>query len=146
MRMRYFWIVLNSTLVALAFLDGYKSMAPDKLRHTNPDSVACLSILLMMPLFAILSVSYSIRRWKAAPLSRPSWSRNPLKWSRDPLQSLFISTCLMAATAIGGAVKHPALGSVGFWTLGVYCSFAIGLIVGQILVYRIFRQRIAPTT
>ena len=143
--MRYFWIILNSTLVALASLDGYNSTAPDKLRHTNPDSVACLFILLATPLFAIWMVTYSIRRWEFPTLSRPSWSRNPLKWSRDPLQSLFISSCIMAATAIGGAVKHPALGSVGFWTLGVYGCFAIGLIVGQILVYRIYRQRIASS-
>jgi hypothetical protein len=142
--MRYFWIILNWMLVALAFLDGYSSVAPDKLRHTNPDSAACLFILLATPLFAIWMVTYSTRRWKFDTLSRPSWSRNPLKWSRDPLQSLFISTCVMAATAIGGAVKHPALRSVGFWMLGVYSSFAIGLLVGQILVYRIYRQRIAP--
>jgi|SRR5215469_9421527 len=142
--MRYFWIIFNLTLVALAFLGGYNSMAPHRLRHTNPDSIACLSILLTMPLFAVWSVTYSIRRWKAEPLVRPSWSRNPLNWSRDPLQSLFVTTCIMAAMAIGGVVRYPALGSVGFWTLGVYCCFAIGLMVGQILVYRIYRQHIAP--
>lgn len=145
MRMKYLWIILNSTLVALAFLGGYNSMTPDRLRHTNPDLVACVSILLAMPLFAVWIVRYSIRRWKKDQLRRPSWSRNPLNWWGDPLQSLFVSTCIMGAMAIGSAVQHPVFGSVGFWTLGVYCCFTIGLLVGQILVYRIFRQRIAPT-
>ena len=143
--MRYFWIILNSTLVALAFWGGYNSMAPGRLLHINPDPVACLIILLAMPLFAVWSVRYSIRRWKSDPLSHPSWNRNPLNWWRDPLQSLFFSTCIMAAMAIGSAVQHPAFGSVGFWTLGVYCCFAVGLSVGQFWVYRIFRQRIART-
>ena len=141
--MKYFWITLNLTLVALAFLEGYNSLTPDKLRHTNPDSVACLGILVVTPVFALLIVEYSIKRWKVDRLSRPTWDRNPFNWWGDPLQSLFISTCIMAATAIGGAVKRPALGSVGFWTVGVYSSFAIGLLLGQVLVYRIHRQRIA---
>ncbi|SRR6266403_3798518 len=143
--MKYFWIILNLMLVALGFWGGYKSMAPDRLNHTNADAVACLVILLAMPLFAVMSVGYSIRRWKSDQLSRPSWSRIPLNWWRDPLQSLSIMMCIMAAMAIGAALQHPALGSVGFWTLGVYACFAIGLFVGQILVYRIYRQRIASS-
>ena len=145
LHMRYFWIILNLTLVALAIWGGYNSMTPDRLRQTNPDPVACLIILLATPLFAVWIVKYSIRRWKSDPLSRPSLDRNPLRWWTDPLQSLFVSTCIMTAMAIGSAVRHPAFGSVGFWTLGVYCCFAIGLLTGQILVYRIYRQRIASS-
>lgn len=144
--MRYFWIILNSIAVLLALRGGYASLTPDRLRHTNPDPVVCFIVLLGMPVFAILSVGYALRRSKTDPLPRPSWSRNPFNWWGDPLQSLFVATCIMGATALGSAVQHPAFGSVGFWTLGVYCSFTIGLLVGQVLVYRIFRQRIAPAT
>ena len=143
MSTKHFWLIVNLSLIALAVWGGYNSMAPDRLRHTNPDLVAWLIILVAMPLFAVLSVTYSIRRWKSNPLSRPSLRRNPLNWWRDPLQSLFISTCIMVAMAIGSAVQHPAFGSVGFWTLGVYCCFAVGLLVGQFFVYRIYRNRIA---
>lgn len=105
--MKNFWVVLNSGLVALGLLGGYKSMASDRLNHTNPDAIACLSILAVMPLFAVLSVGYSIRRWNPAQLPRPSWSRNPLDWWRDPLQSMFVTTCMTAAMAIGAVVQHP---------------------------------------
>jgi hypothetical protein len=142
MFMKYFWIMLNSTLIALSFWGGYKSMAPDALRRTNPDAVLCLIILIIMPAFALGIVEYSVRRWKVDRLSRPTWNRNPFNWWGDPLQSLFISTCFMGATAIGSVIQHPAFGSVGFWTLGVYSFFAIGLLIGQILVCRIYRQRI----
>ena len=145
MRASNLWGIVNLTLIALAFREGYLALTPDRLRHTNPDAVLCLIILLVMPLFALWAVTYSIRRWKADPLPRPSWNRNPLRWWRDPLQALFVLTCIMTATAIGSSVRQPAFGSVGFWTLGMYACLAIGLFVGQILVYRIYRQRIASS-
>jgi hypothetical protein len=49
----------------------------------------------------------------------------------------------MATMAIGAALRRPAIGSVGFWMVGIYGSMAIGLVVGQLLVYRIYRRRIA---
>jgi hypothetical protein len=140
---RYFWVMLNSVLIALSFGEGYVSLTPGRLRHTNPGPILCSIILLITPLFVIWTVAYSIRRWESDPLRRPSWGRNPLNWWCDPLQALFISTNVLAAMAIGGALQQPTFGSVGFWTVGVYACFAIGLFVGQILVYRIYRQRIA---
>jgi len=124
---------MNIALVALALLGGYESLAPEKLRHTNPDAILCGLILLVMPLFAMWSVSYSIRRWNHHRLARPSLSRNPLNWWHDPLQSLFISTCIMVSTAIGSAVRRPTIGSVGFWTLAVYTCFALGLLTARFL-------------
>jgi len=140
--MKNIWYVINIALVALALPGGYSSLSPEKLRNTNPDAIVCGWILLVMPLLAIGSVGYSIRRWNHSRLARPSLSRNPLNWWHDPLQSLFISTCVMVSTAIGGALRRPTIGSVGFWTLAVYACFALGLLIGQILVYRIYRENI----
>jgi len=140
--MKNIWYVINIALVALALPGGYSSLSPEKLRNTNPDAIVCGLILLVMPLLAIGSVGYSIRRWNHSRLARPSLSRNPLNWWHDPLQSLFISTCIMVSTAIGSALRRPTIGSVGFWTLAVYACFALGLLIGQILVYRIYRENI----
>ena len=140
--MKNIWYVINFALITLALPGGYNSLSPEKLRNKNPDLILCGSILLVTPLFALLSVNYSIRRWNHNKLARPSWGRNSLNWWHDPLQSLFISTCAMAFMAIGGALRHPTVGSVGFWTVATYTSFALGLFVGQILVYRIYRENI----
>lgn len=140
--MKIIWFVINTALVTAALLDGYKSLSPEKLRNTNPDAISCCLVLLGIPLVALLAVELSIRRWKHNNLARPSFDRNPLNWWGDPLQSLFISTCVMAATAIGSAVRRPTIGSVGFWMFAVYSCFALGLIIGQILVYRIYRKNI----
>ncbi len=86
--MKTIWYVINIALVALALPGGYSSLSPEKLRNTNPDAIVCGLILLVMPLLAIGSVGYSIRRWNHSRLARPSLSRNPLNSWHDPLQSL----------------------------------------------------------
>jgi len=121
---------------------GYSSLSAEKLRNKNPDVIFCSLILLVTPLFALWSVNYSIRRWNHSRLARPSLSRNPLNWWHDPLQSLFISTRVAVSSAIGSALRLPTIGSVGFWMVAAYTSLAIGLLVGQILVYRIYRENI----
>ncbi len=140
--MKNVWYLVNIALVAVALPGGYNSLSPELLRNKNPDAILCGSILLIMPLFAMGSVGYSIRRWNHSRLARPSLSRNPLNWWHDPLQSLFITTCIAVSTVIGSALRHPTIGSVGFWMLATYTSLALGLLVGQILVYRIYRENI----
>lgn len=143
--MKNVWCVINIALVALALPGGYKSLSPENLRNKNPDLILCGLILLVTPLFALLSVNYSIRRWSHGRVERPSLNRNPLNWWHDPLQALFISTCAMVFMTIGGALRRPALASVGFWMIATYACFALGLFVGQILVYRIYRENITAT-
>ena len=142
---RYLWIILNSVLIALALRGGYVSLSPDRLRHANPEPIVCLIILLGAILLSVSAVGFSIRRGKSEPLPRPSWTRNALNWLGDPMQGLFISTCIMVALTIGSALHLPKSGSAGFWTLGVYAYFSVGLFLGQILVYRIYRQHIASS-
>jgi tellurite resistance protein TehA-like permease len=140
--MKNIWYVTNIALVILALWFGYSSLSPEKLRHTNRDAISCGVILLVMPLFSIGSVGYSIRRWNHNRLARPSLGRYPGNWWYDPLQCLFISTCGMASMGIGSALRHPTIGSVGFWMFAVYACMALGLLVGQVLVYRIYRENI----
>src|SRR5260370_19316150 len=94
------WSAPNLCLFGLSVWQGYASLAPEQLRHVNPDAVFCSLITLNLPLFALGTVGYSVRRLNVQKLRRPSLDRNPLNWWFDPLQSLFITTCNMAA--IGG--------------------------------------------
>jgi hypothetical protein len=140
--MKNIWYVVNIALVTLAFPGGYNSLSPEKLLNKNPDAIFCGAILLTMPLFAIWSVQYSIQRWNHRRLARPTLSRNPFNWWHDPLQSLFISTCVAVSMAIGGALRRPTIGSVGFWMVAMYSCLAVGLVTGQVLVYSFYRKQI----
>jgi tellurite resistance protein TehA-like permease len=143
--MKHIWRILNLGLVAVGLAGGYASMSPERLRHTNPDVIFCLAILVITPLFAVGTVYSSIRRTGCKTLRRPSWDRHAINWWYDPLQSIFITTCIASAMAIGSACRLPAFGSVGFWTVAMYCSLAVGLAGGQFIVHRIFRERITKT-
>ena len=139
--MKTIWSFLNTALVTLGLWGGYRSTEPGSLQQASADPMLWLVILLVMPLFSIGSVYYSTRRWRST-LPRPSWDRNPVNWWPDPLQSLFFSMCFMATMAIGAELRRPAIGSAGFWMVGIYSSAAIGLGVGQLFVYRIYRRHI----
>jgi hypothetical protein len=139
------WYVVNISLVALGLREGYISTAPEQLRRMNPDAVLCGILLVGTPFFALGCVNYSVRRWNVERLRRPSLDRNPLNWWFDPLQSLFISTCSVAAMAIGGLVHRPT-GSVAFWTVATYFCITLGLVIGQILVYRLYRNQVVAAT
>src|SRR5215831_19914589 len=99
------WTLVNIALVVLSVRQGYVSLAPEQLRHVNPDAVFCSLILLTLPLFALGTVRYSVRRWNVEKLRRPSLDRNPLNWWFDPLQSLFITTCNIAAMGVGSVLR-----------------------------------------
>jgi hypothetical protein len=139
------WLVVNVSLVALSVRQGYVSLAPEQLRHVNPDVVFCSAILLTLPLFALFTVYFSVRQCNVDRLRRPSFDRNPLNWWYDPLQSLFITTCNGAAMTVGGLLRRPT-GSVAFWMVASYFCFTFGLLIGQALVYRVYSERVVAAT
>ena len=139
--LKIIWFVLNISLLALSVRQGYASLAPEQLRHVNPDAVFCSLILLTLPLFALGTVGYSVRRWNVEKLRRPSLDRNPLNWWFDPLQSLFITTCNIAAMGVGSLLRR-ATGSVAYWMVATYFCAFFGLVIGQVLVYRVYRDRV----
>jgi FtsH-binding integral membrane protein len=140
--MKHVWRILNIGLVVLGLGAGYGSMSSERLRQTNPDVILCLILLVIMPLFALGSVYYSIHSAGCETFCRPSWDRHSFNWWYDPLQSLFVTTCFMLAMSVGSAFRLPVVGSTGLWTFAMYCSIVVGLAVGQFLVYRIYRERI----
>ena len=137
------WYAANILAVLLTPWQGYVSIAPERLRHTNPDAVFCALILLTMPLFSIGCVYFSIHARNHKKLPRPTWNRNPLNWWDDPLQSLFISTWLASGGAVGSAFRNPGVGTVAFWTVGMNVCVALGLGIEQVLIYRIYREHIS---
>lgn len=142
------WSSINGTIVGLGLLAGYRWLAPENLKNTNPGPALCGIMILLMPIFCLGTVYYAKLRWdredkkifgRAFRLRRPSWNRNPFHWRGDPLQSLFVSTCYTAGMSAGAALRYPTSGSAAFWMLGTFCSSAVGLLAGTLLAHRVFR-------
>ena len=79
---------INIGLLLLSVWTGYGSLAADALLGANPDKYLCITVLIMMPIFAIGAVSTFGAKHTA--LTLPSWRRFSVNWSRDPLQCLAI--------------------------------------------------------
>ncbi len=136
------WRILNISAVIFSIWGGYVSLSPDRLRNTNPDIIFCSITLVTLSLFTIFSVYYAVNYKNCETLRRPSLDRNSANWWYDPLQSLFMSTLIMAGAGIGSILRFPEWGSIGFWTLGFYWCAVAGFMIGQFFVYIIFRDRI----
>jgi hypothetical protein len=67
------WSVVNIALVVLSVWQGYVSLAPEQLHHVNPDAVFCSLILLTLPLFALGTVRYSVRRKRWSQTVLTTW-------------------------------------------------------------------------
>ena len=140
--MKHIWRIINIGLVIFSLCIGYAIMSPATLRHSNPDAILCVILLVIVPLFALGSVYYSIYGAKCSTFRRPSWDRFSANWWFDPLQSLSMSTWAMAAVTLGSALRLPVVGFSGFWMFAAVFCIAIGLLIGQIIIYKIFRSRI----
>jgi hypothetical protein len=54
--MENIWIAINIGLIGMALRAGFVSISPGKLVHKNPDLISCGAILVITPIFALLSV------------------------------------------------------------------------------------------
>ena len=124
-------------------LDGILANGPRKrLLHANPDAVFCLVTLVTMSLFVVGTIWLATKR--GGSLRRPSFNRFPLNFWYDPLEFLFVGTFTTLAMAIGATLRLPAGGTVGYWMTAFYWCIFGGWIIGQLIGYAIYRERIAP--
>ena len=131
---------INIGLLLLSVWTGYGSLAADALLGANPDKYLCITVLIMMPIFAIGAVSTFGAKHTA--LTLPSWRRFSVNWSRDPLQCLFLSTCFSGGMALGAALHLPGTTITGFWMFMTFLCVFIGLVVGQVIAYAVHRERL----
>lgn len=132
------WVMTNAALVALSVYTGWAEMEPRSLSESNPDALLCAVIFFGLPLFVVGALSIAkVRRFR-----RPSWNRFPLNWWSDPLQTLFVSTLCALGLFVGSLSGLYRVGPRGFWMTASFGSTFLGLLITQILAYRLFRNRI----
>jgi hypothetical protein len=134
------WIVFNTVLIPLSIWTGYAEMAPTTLQRTNPDIILCISIFVLIPIFVLGAVSLATDKRR---LRTPAWNRFPLNWGGDPLQALFIMTLCTLAAVVGSLFRLGSSRTGGAWTVAAHTSLLLGLLIGQAIVYRVYRDRIA---
>jgi len=140
--MKHIWPFLNVGAIVLAVWTGYSRTAPERLLHANPDALFCLVTLVTMSLFVVGTIWLATKR--GGSLRRPSFNRFPLNFWYDPLEFLFVGTFTTLAIAIGATLRLPEGGTVGYWMTAFYWCIFAGWIIGQLIGYAIYRDRITP--
>jgi hypothetical protein len=85
---------------------------------------------------------YSVRRHGLVEIKRPSFDRNVFKFWKDPLQFMGFSFAVSLSSIIGALPRLPFSGEIGLWAFAVDCSMTLGLGLGLLLTFRIFKARI----
>jgi len=143
--MKIFWAAFNVLFIGLSVLTGYYEMGPQQLSKANPDAIFCTSVLLIMIFFSVATVGYSIHGEKQSSLRRPSWRRWSIDWWHDPLQSLFSASWFTGAMVVGAALRLRGTSQTGFWMFMFFASMFLGLLIGQVIAYVVYREHIAET-
>jgi protein-S-isoprenylcysteine O-methyltransferase Ste14 len=132
------WRIINTALVVLSALSGYWKIGKWTRPPQKEDWIACPLIVIGALLFSFVMVWYR----REEKMQRPLWTRSPWNWADDPLQSLYITTWICCSWTIGCGLHLWAIGSRGLLTVAMFFSLLIGLLLGQLLIYKIYSRRI----
>jgi hypothetical protein len=128
------WLIFNLSEIALGAYMGLRIELSSNPDVTNSSGLLCIGLLVTMTIFVLGVVSHARGRLRA-----PSLRRFSLNWLGDPLQALFVGTLATLALILGGVFRA---GIRGLWNLAPHVSILAGLLVGQAIVYRVFRSEI----
>ena len=136
------WRYINLLMIVGGLFSGYASLSPDSLFKANPDVFACLSVFIGTIIVCVGGVYYSVHSLGIAEIKRPSLDRNAFKFWKDPLQLIGLSFAVSLSSIIGALPRLPSCGEIGLWTFAVDCSITLGLGLGLLLTFRLFKARI----
>jgi hypothetical protein len=133
------WIIVNSALVLSSLAMGYAETDTGTLSQSNPELAFCITILIATPIFVL----WTVYQAKGGSLVWPSWNRSPLRWSGDPLQAIFVSMwCALGLFA--GSLFRAYAQHLGFWMAASFGSIFVGFLLGQLIVFCVYRHQIDP--
>jgi membrane protein DedA with SNARE-associated domain len=137
--------LLNLAAGAICLTAGYLLAANASQPYSNEDWLACPLLFILACLFVFLCAWRSLYFAKCKTLPRPSLNRFSLSWRDDPLQCLAGSTVNITAIAIGVAIRSAILVHPQFLFASMFFSGALGACLGQVIVYKIYRDRISAS-
>ncbi len=134
------WNAVYTIIFALSMWLGYVSMTPDKLRRLNPSIASgCVLPFALASIGGILAMRYA--RSKNACFRLPSWNRRfPFCYWEDPMQAFFGYTLVTFGLLMGGFFRISVSGANGLWEVLWDASSCAGLLVAQVVGYRLYRD------
>ena len=131
------WAIINLLTIPIGVVKGYRDALSITLRSEDHPEILCLSIIVLVPVVVLFTAA----RGKGA-LRIPSLRSCPLRWRRDPLAFLMGISLLALGNVLGSTLGLWKSGTRGLWMVAAYGSLLLGVLIGQALVYQIFRREI----
>ena len=151
--MKQFWRVLNISLVVFCAWSGYWGVAPERLHNRGfigsgvpmgpdypPISFSSVVVFVMFGIYSFVTFRRAYR--KGSIFRLPSWDRNPFRELGDPLQALVIPLIALLACTVAATLRFLFGSSLGLGAILFLWAWDIGLLLGALFAYVIYRPRI----
>ena len=151
--MKHFWRVLNTALLIFCAWTGYWTVAPERVNDRGfirsdipvgpdypPITFSCLAIFLMLGIFSFVTFRRACR--KGSSFRWPGWDRNPFRELSDPIQALVIPLIALLTGTVVATLRFLFGPTLGAGAIIFLWSWDIGIVVGALIAYAIYRPRI----
>jgi len=142
MTARRLWQLIYIALFVATAVGGYESLASKETARTNSDWIFVSITFVLTCLFPLGAMFYS-RGIGVQQFRRPSLDRHPFGWWRDTLQPLRMSVIGAALYLVRECFALPHTDQRGVMLFWFYAALALGLLIGERIVYVAYRERIA---
>lgn len=138
--MKRTWPIIYLISIPLLVFSGYST--PHDAPNTNVDWVLLVIIPIVTTLLPLGLFVYGIHYSQRPKMPRPTLDRHLFGWWTDTLQPLRCSSIGTGLIAIGAIAAYPGENDQARMLIYSFALMAVSLIFGELLVYRIFRNRI----
>lgn len=136
------WPWIYAVLVLLCGHGGYRMVRDAGEMPSGVDWGAAAVTFAAFTIAPLLLAAYGFHHSRRERMLRPSWDRHPFGWWTDTLQPLRFAVVLGLALAAGAALALPSADEQGRMAFFILAAIASGIIIGERLVYVIYRSRI----
>ena len=116
-------------------------------RELNASDAGWMMIAIVFVMFSIMPLGlfgYAILHSKKSAMPRPSFDRHPFGWWSDVLQPLRVSVLCAVLKTFGVLMAFGAGRGQSEMTVWMWVALSAGIVIGERLVYRVYKARIAP--
>jgi hypothetical protein len=151
--MKHFWRGLNIALIVFCAWSGYWAVEPERANDHGfvrsvvpvgpgypPITFSCVVIFLMFGIYSFLTFRRAFLQ--GSTFRFPSLDRNPFRDIGDPLQALVIGLIALFAGTVAATLPFLFGSSLGLGAILFLWVWDIGLLLGALIAYVIYRPRI----
>ena len=130
------WTIINVFLILVFTASGFLGDKPTEFDSARFGIIFCAVVIVVIPAWTIAWLYFS-----KAELKTPAWNRCPFG-SGDPLQTMFIGTWCGFAGFVSALAQLPRFSGRFIWTVAICGCVFLAFVIGRIVAYRLFRDRI----